>query len=254
LARKDEGPHAVNPECEESLVLQRGEIAFVDHQFGRLMAALSRRDPGLERTAVVVVADHGECFGEGQEVPELFGEGGIKVLHVPSLYEATQHVVCVIEPPAALRGAAIGRRNHSPASHLDLYPTLAMLAGQSIPSGLQGRSLLPALRGEELPDRPLYMEAFGATNQDQRDDRLQAILEGGWKYVRTVDRRMEFLYSLADGDAVDHAKDQPERLARMREKLEELFRGLEEVHSVSAATTAPGLGALGYVGGDDEDR
>lgn len=45
--------------------LYDGEVAYTDHQIGRVLAALDRS--GLAaRTAVIVTADHGEAFGEHQ--------------------------------------------------------------------------------------------------------------------------------------------------------------------------------------------
>ncbi len=45
--------------------------------------------------------------------------------------------------------------------HVDLVPTFADLCGIEPPSGIDGRSLLPAMRGEPLPEEPAYMEAVG---------------------------------------------------------------------------------------------
>jgi arylsulfatase/arylsulfatase A len=60
----------------------------------------------------------------------------------------------VLEPGAA---------SDVPAAHIDMMPTLLDAAGVDLPSGLQvdGRSLLPLLRGEEVawPDRPLVIQS-----------------------------------------------------------------------------------------------
>ena len=252
-ARREEGPHAVNPECQESLVQQRAEIEFLDAQLGRLLEGLEAKDPGLANTWIMLTADHGECFGEGGDVPELFGEGGIKVLHVPSLYEATQRVALVVRPPGGSDAAEWPRgvRRDGYASHVDLYPTLCEAAGLGYPaSELQGMSLLPAMRGETLPDRGVYMEAYGATNGDNR---LEGWLEGDWKYVRTVDGRLEFLYRRDTGDAVDYAATEPATLDRMRDAFDRSRAALQEVESIDAGTGADALEALGYAGGDEDE-
>jgi arylsulfatase A-like enzyme len=249
-ARADEGPKAVNPECQESLVLQRAEIEFLDHQLGRLLETLEAKDPGLANTIVVLVADHGECFGEGHDEPEFFGEGGIQVLHTPSLYEATQHVAFVIKPQAGVPGLLPGgaRLDLAGSSHLDLMPTLMQLAGleRALPQGLQGRTLLPALQGEEMPARGLYLEAYGETNLDGR---LQGWVEDGWKYVRTESGKREFLYDLSRGDGHDFIDEEPERAARMRGALERALEGMTiaEVFE-GAGNDAAGLAELGYAG------
>ncbi|MDP6940911.1 MAG: sulfatase-like hydrolase/transferase [Planctomycetota bacterium] len=248
LSGKNEGPHAVNPDCEESLVLQRGEVAFLDSQLGRLLESLELRDPGLSNTIVAVVSDHGECFGEGSDVPELFGKGGIKVLHAPSLYAATQHVVGVLRAP----GSTAGTRSKTIASHIDLLPTLCELAGIQVPEGIQGRSLQPLTKGEALEDYPLYMEAYGLSREENR---LMGYQEGEWKYVRSVSGKHEFLFSTKTGDAVNYFATEPARAAEMSAKLDELRASIPEVGrgvvEMGAAEQAS-LEALGY-GGDSEE-
>ncbi len=248
-AREAEGPQAVNPECQESLVLQRAEIEFLDHQLGRLLEALEEKDPGLSNTIVALVADHGECFGEGHDEPEFFGEGGIKVLHTPSLYEATQHVACVIKPQDGVQGFLPGgsRVSDEAASHLDLMPTLMQMAGleAAVPAGLQGRTLLPLLQGGVREQRGLYLEAYGETNLDGR---LQGWIADGWKYVRTESGSREFLYSLEDGDARDYSSEDPARVVEMRKALEKAIADmpLAEVME-SDGNDAGALAELGYV-------
>jgi arylsulfatase A-like enzyme len=67
-----------------------GEIAFVDVQVGRLVAALERLGK-LANTWIVVVADHGEAFGEHGE----FGHGLL-------VYDSTMHVPLIVAGPAPL--------------------------------------------------------------------------------------------------------------------------------------------------------
>ncbi len=252
LASKEAGPHAVNPDCETSLVEQRGEISFMDMQLGLLLDALRRKDPELKNTIIALVADHGECFGEGADAPELFGEGGIKVLHVPSLYEATQHVIGLVKPSSS-SGLTTGIRSSVDSAHIDLLPTLVELAGLAVPIGIQGRSLLSAMRGEIMEARPLYMEAYGATNGN---DRLIGWLDGEWKYVVTIDGRREFLFKQETGDSKDWSQENPEQLAVMRANLNEFKAKMIVVErgktERSAAETAA-LQDLGYMDTDEEE-
>ena len=250
-ATSEAGPHARNPECEISLVEQRGEIAFMDFQLGILLDALRAKDPQLDNTVIALVADHGECFGEGADVPELFGDGGIKVLHVPSLYEATQHVIGLVKPPVSA-GVISGLRVGTDAAHIDLLPTICELAGVPTPEGLQGRSLMPAMRGDSMLPRPLYMEAFGATNGNGR---LLGWLDGDWKYVTTIDNRFEFLFHAESGDAKNLAGENPEQLALMRSRLDQFRATMKVVERGEGQTSAAEravLDALGYTDSDDE--
>lgn len=250
-ARAAEGPQAPNPKCQESWILQRAEIEFLDHQLGRILDALEARDPGLANTVIALVADHGECFGEGAAQPELFGEDGLTVLHAPSLYEATQHVVCVIKPQASLEDAvpAGTRLPTGDASHIDLMPTLLELAGLRLPEGIriQGRSLVPLLRGQSRPERGTYLEAFGDSAQDKR---LQGWIEGDWKYIRSEDGAHEYLFRIGEGDARDYAAEEPERLQRMKAALRQAYEEMPKIDGVATRGGA-GLAALGYVDGEN---
>ena len=70
----------------------------LDEQLGRLVDELGRR--GLrEKTWVIVVADHGESFGEHDGV----------FCHGTSLYRTELHVPLLILPPPSRRDLA-GRR------------------------------------------------------------------------------------------------------------------------------------------------
>ncbi|RMH03700.1 MAG: hypothetical protein D6702_05270 [Planctomycetota bacterium] len=203
LARADEGPHAVLPELEEALVLQRGEIIWLDALLGELRVALEARDPGLRNTLVMLVADHGECFGEG----------GPQMNHEASLFAATQHVPAVIRLPGSMPQARRGERLRVPASHVDLAPTILDLLGLPPLPDAQGRSLLPILLGEpeeSLPDLGRYMEAYQVRLGDKR---LSGWVKDGWKVVWALDGEVA-LYRLDRGD-VDLSREYPDRLAEL---------------------------------------
>src|SRR5690606_38974434 len=60
-----------------------------------------------------------------------------------SLFEGSARVPLMIVAPGV---TAAGGVAPSPVSHVDLYPTLAELAGIEAPQNLQGQSLVPMLR------------------------------------------------------------------------------------------------------------
>jgi arylsulfatase A-like enzyme len=110
-----------------------GEIAYMDSQLGRLLGAL-RSDGQYENTLVVVVGDHGEALGEhGEPTHGIF------------LYNSTVRVPLIVKFPA---GEHAGGRVDANVSLVDIFPTVLERAGLSVPSGIQGRSLLPLLGGE----------------------------------------------------------------------------------------------------------
>src|SRR5439155_1553810 len=113
------------------------------------------------RAWVIVTGDHGEEFKD-------HGSMG----HGRQLYEEAIRVPLLVAGPEvgeggearAATGAAGGRRITTPASGIDLFPTILDLAGLTPPPGLQGRSLAPLLgagarAGAPPPeDRPLVNE------------------------------------------------------------------------------------------------
>src|SRR6202158_2036059 len=127
-----------------------GEIAFADEQVGRLLRFW--KEKGIyQNTGIVLCGDHGESLGEhGEKTHGFF------------ISNATMHVPLIIRLPET----AAARTIADPVSLVDLMPTVLEAVGVEIPSQVQGRSLLPQLRGESdhgdqvERDRVLYGETF----------------------------------------------------------------------------------------------
>jgi arylsulfatase A-like enzyme len=139
-----------------------GEISQVDAEVGRLIAGLKARDC-WENTVVVLLADHGEAFGEG----------GLFFDH-HGLYDAVTRVAMMARIP----GQAPGR---IPAlvSTEDLLPTLCDLAGLPLPPyPLTGASLLPLLDGsrEAVRDQLVLAESTRQASLALRTQRWKLIL------------------------------------------------------------------------------
>jgi arylsulfatase A-like enzyme len=112
--------------------LYDAEIAANDESFGRLLAALDVRGIG-ERTAVLLLSDHGE---------EFFEHGGWT--HGRNLYEEQLRIPFVLRLPGRV-GA--GQVHPGPAEQIDVVPTLLAVAGLAPDPELPGRNLLEDLRG-----------------------------------------------------------------------------------------------------------
>ena len=101
---------------EQSRLAQRAyyaAISFVDAQVGRVLAALDRL--GLrETTTVVFWSDHG------------YNTGDHGLWFKQSCFEQAARVPLIIAPP---KGAATGGACYRTVEHVDIYPTLADLAG-----------------------------------------------------------------------------------------------------------------------------
>jgi choline-sulfatase len=108
--------------------LHDGEITQSDASFATFIADL--KAAGLyDRSAVIVVSDHGDEFGEHGR----FGHG-------QSVYQELTHVPLIIRAPGRLPQ---GKVVHSDVEIMDLYATFLDLAGLTPGEKIQGVSLLP---------------------------------------------------------------------------------------------------------------
>ncbi len=209
-----------------------GEIAYADELVGRLIASLTRR--GLYDTALVILlSDHGEGLGDHGEAE-----------HGLFLYRETIRVPLIVKLPGA-RGA--GGRVREPVQHIDLVPTILDLAGAPRPTGLGGRSLVPALAGQPLPEQGLYAESlYGRYHFGWSE--LYALTDGRYRYIQAP---RDELYDV-EADPGERAN-----LAPVRESTRVGMRRALDTLLASATIEAPGamtpedrarLEALGYVG------
>lgn len=155
-----------------------GEVAFVDAQIGRLLAQVEARG-ALDRTIVLVTADHGESLGEhGEDTHGVF------------VYDATLRVPWIMAGPGIPRG----QRSQTVARGVDVTPTLADLAGVSVPAGRDGRSLRAAVEGREMSDEPAYVESL-MSQLHLGWAPLHGLRSARWKFVDAPRRELYDLTS-----------------------------------------------------------
>jgi choline-sulfatase len=118
-------------------------LAQMDDRVGAVLHAL--RDLDLERdTIVVYTSDHGEMLGE-HGLWQKF-----------QFYESSCGIPLIIRAPGV---APQGNTCPAPVSLVSLLPTLAELCDVTLPSTLDGDSLVPQLREAGLPTKsPVFSE------------------------------------------------------------------------------------------------
>jgi arylsulfatase A-like enzyme/Tfp pilus assembly protein PilF len=148
--------------------LYDAEISGVDRQIGRIVDTL-KRDGTLDNTLLIITADHGESLGEHGEKT-----------HAVFVYDATVRIPLIVRYPRLFQS----RVYDAPIRSVDITPTVLEILGLSGANGMDGRSLLAALRGKESPPSlPQYSESllsevgFGMAP-------LYAVRDGGYKYIR----------------------------------------------------------------------
>ncbi len=148
-------------------------ITRMDRDIGRILESLRSR--GLdERTLVMFISDNGP-HREGGADPQFFkSSGGLRGIK-RDLYEGGIRVPMIARWTGTIPA---GRVSSHVWAHWDVFPTLATLGGAKVPSGLDGISMAPALRGEkQAAHEYLYWEFHERGFQ-------QAVRMGKWKAIR----------------------------------------------------------------------
>jgi N-sulfoglucosamine sulfohydrolase len=140
-------------------------VARLDTGFGLLLDALDKAGAG--ETLVIFLGDNGAPFPRGKV----------------SLYRAGVHVPML----AQWKGVAkAGTVVEAPVSGVDIFPTIASVAGARIPEGLPGRSFVPLLEGKTPPDWP--KEAFAEFTFHETAQFLpaRAVFDGKYELIRNL--------------------------------------------------------------------
>jgi arylsulfatase A-like enzyme len=160
-------------------------IKLIDDQFARILACL--RDSGqLENTVVIFSTDHGESLGDHGLI-----EKGCR------FYEGLVHVPLVISWPGSFKQ---GLRSQALVELQDQAPSILELAGLAVPETMQGRSLLPILRGEI--DAGFHRQFVRSEYYDAiwMDDASYGTMyfDGRYKLITYHNHDLGELYDLAD--------------------------------------------------------
>jgi arylsulfatase A-like enzyme len=131
----------------------------LDAQIGRILKALEERGI-LDGTTIIFTSDQGLALGSHG----LMGK--------QNEYEHTANVPLILAGP----GIPEGKRITAQCALRDLFPTLCEMSGVSIPSSVQGLSLVPLLKGEK---KEIHKAIFGYFTNTQRMIRTN----DGWKLI-----------------------------------------------------------------------
>jgi len=223
----------------------QGEIAYADHELGRLFDRL-RDDGVLERTLVVVVADHGEGLGDhGEDTHGLL------------IYDTTMRVPLLLAGP----GVPSGETVDAVSSVADLLPTVTDLLGLETPAEVQGRSLAPLWRGEALPGRDAYLESLWGRLHFGWSE-LRGLVREDWKYIEAphAPDALPELFRIVDDprENRDLSAEAPDRVAELGAAVESAQEGLTaptafDAERAQSAEDRRRLEALGYVAGTSAD-
>ncbi|NND98572.1 MAG: sulfatase [Pirellulaceae bacterium] len=186
-------------------------ISFVDSQVGRVIEAVEN-SPYADNTIVVLWSDHGYHLGEKL----ISGKN--------TLWARSTRVPLIFAGP----GIPEGRTSGAPVELLDLYPTLAEMAGLDSPPRVEGLSLAPQIKDPNAQrDRPAIC-THNAGNHSVCDTR--------WRYIVYADGGEE----LYDRDADPNEHVNLVGPGTERSKYADVISGLAQWLPESDAPLAPG--------------
>ncbi len=227
----------------------RGEVEYTDFWIGRLLENFDRLR-GRRGSMIVVTADHGECF-----------ENGNHFEHADCLHEGALRVPLIVRYPDRVgAGLRVDRR----VSNLDITPTVLHELSLPSPENSAGFPLqsdfsenanrvvlvrAPKVRNpDRIPARlRIIRSVVGEPVAPATDSRTRGVVDQLWKYLWTPDS--EQLYRLPD-ERLNRAAEEADLSNRLLEALE------AEMLRYPAGGIAPedqdpetleALEALGYV-------
>ena len=155
-------------------------VTVMDESVGHIRKTLKSK--GIDKNTVIIfTSDQGGYFTNyplrgGKIGGNTIGEGGSRVPFI------------VYYPGVTKRKS----ESNTPIQTIDVYPTLVEIASakKCTDSQIQGKSLMPLLKGGEIEDRNLF---FFRSYEDQ----YTAIIQGDWKLIKYHQRNPQ-LYNVAE--------------------------------------------------------
>ncbi|EDM27017.1 N-acetylgalactosamine 6-sulfate sulfatase (GALNS) [Lentisphaera araneosa HTCC2155] len=217
--------------------LYRAVVEEFDYETGRLLSTLDQLGV-KDNTLIIYTTDNGpwnqpKYYENKKGHPEnsiFWGDAGPFRDGKASIYEGGIRVPCIMRWPGKI---AAGKTDDGLMATIDLLPTFAALTGAKVPDDrlIDGVNQLDFICGKSDTAREFYIYNPGSASV-QKDILLgNAIREGDWKVISPlkVGRFLEDggtgeweLYNLKEdrGETKNLAKQYPEKLDRLKRKLE----------------------------------
>ena len=161
-------------------------VTFADAMVGQIVDALDRSGRA-GNTIIALWSDHGWHLGEKQRWRK------------HTLWEESTRVPLIFVAPGV---TAPGSRSERTVSLIDLFPTLAELAGIETPGHLEGTSLVPLLRNPDLEWNSPAISTHHFGNHAVRNER--------YRYIRYYDGSEELYDHDADPNEWHNLADDPD--------------------------------------------
>jgi arylsulfatase A-like enzyme len=165
------------PATRRDMAAFHASARLMDQGVGQVLNALDRY--GLAANTIVIsTTDHGISFPLMKCNLEDNGWGVSLIVHGPGGFQGGKVCDALI-------------------SHLDIFPTICELVGVERPPWLEGRSILPVVRGET---QEINEAVFAEVNYHAAYEPKRAVRTRRWKYIRRFgDRHTPVLPNCDDG-------------------------------------------------------
>lgn len=209
------------PEIEK---IYAAMITRADRHIGALLDAL-KASGQEEDTVVFLTSDNGAPTSSEHKVEFFRSNGPLRGVK-GQVYEGGIRVPMIVRWPGRVKA---GTSSDLPWSFCDFLPTAAEIANVKAPGGIDGVSMVDALRkgttAKSVPPRFLYWEFYGfnAKSSELRANSLaQAARWGDWKAVRPRAGQAVELYNLREdiSESKDLAGSNAEMAAKMAAKID----------------------------------
>ncbi|NHE56558.1 sulfatase-like hydrolase/transferase [Cyclobacterium plantarum] len=182
-------------------------IEHMDHGIGKVVEALKETGQ-YDNTLIIFTSDN------GGHLPSLANNGPIRD-GKQSMYEGGLRVPTVISWPGVIEPGSVSEQVNL---SMDIFPTLADIAGVKVEHEVNGRSFLPTLMGQimEEKERPLYfVRREGGTRYGGKA--YHALRLGDWKLLQNNPYQPMELYNL---------REDPKEESNVIEKNREVYQQL----------------------------
>jgi arylsulfatase A-like enzyme len=133
--------------------------SFIDAQIGKIVDKL--KETGLHKNTIIVIwGDHGWHLGDH----------GLWNKH-SNFEQATRSPLIIFDPRVKKR-----IQIKSPTEFIDIFPTLCAATGLQIPENLDGKNLMPLIKGEQISIKPFAVSQWTSakkTGYSFRTDRYR---------------------------------------------------------------------------------
>ena len=201
---------------DESILGRQRSLMAIEDGVGEIYKALKETGQ-LDNTIIVFTSDNGYFYGEhGLSVERRLA------------YEESIRMPLLVRYPKAIKSGTV---RDEFALNIDLAPTLLELAGAAVPDTMQGRSLVPLLKGKRPAWRDSFLIEYYSDKVFPRVLRMgyKAVRNQRWKYIHYLELEgMDELYDLkTDPYEMKNLIHQPgaaAALARMKREMEQLLK------------------------------